>query len=104
MDKVLAPFIFIYHVIHKIISVPAKVFNKTEDKVLEAKDKQELKRAEANAAVPNNNIDYTQAQPPVDNPLPQIKFFKDLDKDANNKIDEKEFGKLVQTMIKNKTK
>lgn len=71
MDKVLAPFIFIYHVIHKIISVPAKVFNKTEDKVLEAKDKQELKRAEANAAVPNNNIDYTQAQPPVDNPLPQ---------------------------------
>ena len=71
MDKVLAPFIFIYHVIHKIISVPAKVFNKTEDKVLEVKDKQDLKKAEANAAVPTNNVDYTQAQPPVDNPLPQ---------------------------------
>ena len=71
MDKLLAPFIFIYHTIHKIISVPAKVFNKTSDKVLEVKDQQDLKKAEVNAAVPNNNVDYTQAQPPVNNPLPQ---------------------------------
>ena len=30
--------------------------------------------------------------------------YKNLDKDANGKIDEKEFGKLIQEMIKNKTK
>ena len=30
--------------------------------------------------------------------------YKTLDKDANGKIDEKEFGKLVQMMIKKKTK
>jgi len=32
------------------------------------------------------------------------KYFSHIDKDANNKIDEKEFGKLIQMMIKNKRK
>ena len=32
------------------------------------------------------------------------KYFSQLDRDANNKIDEKEFGKLIQMMIKNKRK
>ena len=30
--------------------------------------------------------------------------FKGLDRDANGKIDEKEFGKLIQLMIKRNTK
>ena len=30
--------------------------------------------------------------------------FKELDKDTNGKIDEKEFGKLIQLMIKKKKK
>ena len=30
--------------------------------------------------------------------------YKELDKDDNGKIDEKEFGKLIQLMIKKKTK
>lgn len=32
------------------------------------------------------------------------KYFNQLDRDANNKIEEKEFGKLIQMMIKNKRK
>lgn len=42
MEFVLAPFIFIYHIVHAIISFPSKLFSKTGDKLIEAKDKTEL--------------------------------------------------------------
>lgn len=44
MEMILKPFIFIYHIVHAILSFPSKIFHKTNDKLIEAKDKSELKK------------------------------------------------------------
>ena len=64
MDKLLMPFVYIYRGVHKVISIPAGLLNKTGDKVLEAKDKTELKKAEKeNKTLAQNNVNYVEQAP-----------------------------------------
>ena len=64
MDKLMMPFVYIYRGVHKVISIPAKLLNKTGDKVLEAKDKTELKKAEKeNKTLAQNNVSYVEQAP-----------------------------------------
>lgn len=74
MDKLLMPFVYIYRGVHKVISLPAKLLNKTGDKVIEAQDKTELKKEEKeNQALVQNNVNYMQSdvtQPTLDTPTP----------------------------------
>ena len=51
MDTLLKPFIMIYHGVEKVFSIPKKLFNKTEDKVIDIKDQNELKEHQK---IPNN--------------------------------------------------
>ena len=44
MEYVLTPFITIYHIVSAILSVPAKLFSKAEDKVLEKTDQRQLSK------------------------------------------------------------
>lgn len=44
MEYVLKPFIIVYHIVSKVLSVPKSIFAKAEDKILERKDKSELAR------------------------------------------------------------
>lgn len=43
MDTLLKPFIMIYHGVEKVFSIPKKIFSKTEDKLIDIKDQNELK-------------------------------------------------------------
>ena len=64
MDKLMMPFVYIYRGVHKVISIPAKLLNKTGDKVLEAKDRTELKKAEKeNKTLAKNNVSYVEQAP-----------------------------------------
>lgn len=51
MGTLLKPFIMIYHGVEKVFSIPKKLFNKTEDKVIDIKDQNELKEHQK---IPNN--------------------------------------------------
>ncbi|MBQ2640156.1 MAG: type II secretion system F family protein [Bacilli bacterium] len=42
MNVLMKPFIGIYHVVRKVFSFPVALFSKTEDKIIEAKDRKEL--------------------------------------------------------------
>ena len=44
MNVLMKPFIGIYHVVRKLFSFPIAIFHKSEDKIIEAKDKRELKK------------------------------------------------------------
>ncbi len=60
MKIVLMPFIFVYRIVHTIISVPLGLFHKTEDAVLETKDKNNLKREENQTEqLVANSVNYT---------------------------------------------
>lgn len=56
METILKPFIAIYHVVSKILSMPQKVFNKTHDKIIEQQDKNELRKEQqaTNNLIQNN--------------------------------------------------
>ena len=45
MNVLMKPFIGIYHIVHKVLGFPFALFKKTEDKIIEAKDRQETKKA-----------------------------------------------------------
>lgn len=51
MDTLLKPFIMIYHGVEKVFSIPKKIFKKTEDKLIDIKDQNELKEHQK---IPNN--------------------------------------------------
>ena len=42
MELVLKPFILIYHIVSKILGFPMKLFNKTQDKVIEVADQAQM--------------------------------------------------------------
>lgn len=52
MDILLKPFIMIYHGVEKVFSIPKKIFSKTEDKLIDIKDQNELKEHQR---IPDNN-------------------------------------------------
>lgn len=71
MEFILKPFILIYYIVHAILSLPSKIFSKTSDKVLEVKDKSELKKEEAEtSALVSNNANYVQDQQITNQPGP----------------------------------
>lgn len=55
MDILMQPFIIIYHIVSKIFSLPRTIFRKSEDSLLELKDKNELVKSKANATVNPDN-------------------------------------------------
>lgn len=77
MESVLKPFIFIYHAVRSVLSLPGKIVHKTDDKVLENKDKLEKKKEiEENNTLASQNTNYVESipkpvQPQVSNPVPQ---------------------------------
>ena len=44
MDSLLKPFIVIYHIVHKVYSLPMSLFKKSEDEILKVQDKMELQK------------------------------------------------------------
>ncbi len=52
MNKLLQPFIIIYHGVKKVFNLPKKLFQKTEDSIIALKDQNELKKE---ARVPSTN-------------------------------------------------
>ena len=63
MDKLLMPFVYIYRGVKKVFTAPKNLLNKTGDKVLEAKDKTELKKAEKENQALANNVSYVEQAP-----------------------------------------
>ncbi len=47
MEFVLKPFIFVYHIVHKVLNIPSSLLHKTGDKLLEVKDKKKLKQKDS---------------------------------------------------------
>ncbi len=54
MEFILKPFIFVYHIVSKIVSLPKKLIFKIDDTAIEAIDKHKLK--EENKGIPENAI------------------------------------------------
>ncbi len=74
MKFILMPFIAVYHVVSAIISAPAKLFSKAEEKSLESQDKKRIKKeqkelAALNAANPNATAATTAQQVAPTSPL-----------------------------------
>ena len=59
MDILMKPFIIIYHIVSKIFSLPRAIFRKSEDSLLELKDRNELLKSKANDAV---NVDHANVK------------------------------------------
>ena len=61
MEFILMPFIFIYHIVSKILSFPKKLFTKTSDKVIENQDRKELQKEAMNTeSLISQNQSYMQ--------------------------------------------
>lgn len=53
MDKLMQPFILIYHVVHSILMLPKKIFGKTEDALIGLQDQTDLKKEKRENKIEN---------------------------------------------------
>lgn len=62
MDRLLQPFILIYHAVKKVFNIPRKLFDKIGDGLISAKDKSELKKDNKIPSTENKQLEASNLQ------------------------------------------